>query len=58
MTVEVRKTTATLHSEVECTEYGDASVNIIHNQHGRTRRREENRTEQNLFVRSGKSKAE
>jgi len=43
MTAEVRTTTATVHRAVYRTE-GDASVNLVyHNQHGRPRRRKENR---------------
>jgi len=44
MTGGVRTTTATVHRAVYRTD-GHASVNLYHNQHGRSRRREEKRTE-------------
>jgi len=44
MTAGVRATVATVDSAVYRTD-GDASVNLVyHNQHGRPRRREQNRT--------------
>ena len=52
MTGGVRTTTATVHCAVYRTN-GDASVNLYHSVHD-----DEKRTQQNLFIRSGKSEAE
>jgi len=58
MTAGVRSTTVTVHRAVYLTDH-HASVNLVyHSWHGRPQHNEENRTEHNLFVRSGKSEAE